>query len=87
MHRFRVAICFSLLAAPVSCHPSIHGDRHPTTETRPLERFVDVESKGALDVRVEQGDTFLVAVNIDANLLPLVGTHVAGGTLQISSDH
>jgi putative autotransporter adhesin-like protein len=85
MRRFHAAICLSLLAAPAACHPSMPGNGRPATETRPLEGFGDVESKGARDVRVEHGDAFLVAVNIDANLLPLVETHVAGGTLQIST--
>jgi hypothetical protein len=86
MRTLNAALSLSLFVLLTSCDPSVRGNGQPALETRPLEGFVDVDSKGDLDVRIEQGDTFAVAVHIDANLLPLVETRVVGETLQISSD-
>jgi hypothetical protein len=55
-------------------------------EVRSLDGFIGVECDGSFDVRVEQGDSFAVAVHIDSNLLPFVRTWVSGGALHIGSD-
>ena len=85
MRRFHAALFVTFIAPLASCFSSVHGNGEPAMETRSIEGFIDVDSKGSLDVRVEQGDTFSVAVNIDSNLLSLVETRVVGKTLVISS--
>jgi hypothetical protein len=83
MNRRSAVLCFALLLALAGCYPSVRGNGQPALETRPLEGFVDVESSGAFDVRLEHGETYSVAVAIDSNLLPLLETRVIGGTLRI----
>jgi hypothetical protein len=85
MRRFHAALFVTLTLPLASCFSSVRGNGEPAMETRNLEGFLDVDSKGSLDVRVEQGDAFSVAVNIDSNLVPLVETRVVGNTLIISS--
>ena len=85
MSRLYAAVCF-IVPLTSSCFSSVRGNGEPAMEIRSLEGFVDVDSKGSLDVRVEQSDTFSIAVNIDSNLLPLVETRVVGSTLLITSD-
>ena len=81
------ALCFSLLIPLAACEPWVDGNGQPAAETRPIDGFDAVESKGDLEVRVERGDSFQVAVNIDSNLLTLDETHLVGSTLEITSDH
>ena len=83
MTRLYAAICFVVPLA--SCFSSVRGNGEPALEIRSIDGFLDVDSKGSLDVRVEQSDTFSIVVNIDSNLLPLVETRVVGSTLLISS--
>jgi hypothetical protein len=64
----------------------IDGNGQPASETRDLSDFVAVENDGELDVRVEQGETFSVRVDIDSNLVRAVETRVDGNTLRIDSD-
>jgi hypothetical protein len=87
MNRRSAALCFAFLLSLGACYPSVRGNGQPALETRPLEGFVDVDSSGAFDVRVEHGDTYSVAVAIDSNLLPLLETRVVGTTLRITSHY
>jgi hypothetical protein len=79
--------CLSLSVTLAACDPSVQGNGQQATEVRPLGGFSAVDSESSFDVRVEQGDTFSVAVHIDSNLLPLVRTWVSGGTLHLDSYH
>ena len=87
MNRRSTALLFAFLLLPAACYPSVRGNGQPALETRSLEGFVDVDSSGAFDVRVEHGDTYSVAVAIDANLLPFLETRVVEGTLRIGSHY
>jgi len=87
MLRPSAALQLSLVLSLTGCETWVDGNGTPATETRPLDGFSGVDSKGAFDVRVEQGDSFQVAINIDSNLLPLVETRIIGSTLEITSDH
>lgn len=87
MRRLAAVFCVSPLVSFAACNPSVHGNGQPALEIRAIEGFAGVDSKGSLDVRVEQGDVFSVTVNIDSNLQPLVETRVVGSTLVISSSH
>jgi hypothetical protein len=70
-----------------ACEPWVDGNGQPAMETRAIEGFDAVDSKGDFEVRVEQGDSFQVAVNLDSNLLSLLQTRVVGSKLEITSDH
>jgi Putative auto-transporter adhesin, head GIN domain len=85
MLRLATALCVSLLLPIAACDPSVRGNGQPALEMRSLDGFAEVDSKGSLDVRIEQGDVFSVAVNIDSNLVPLIETRVVGSTLLVSS--
>ena len=85
MNRRSAALCVGFLLSLAACYPSVRGNGQPALETRPLEGFVDVDSSGAFDVRVEHADSYSVAVAIDSNLLPFLETRVVGTTLRITS--
>ena len=87
MLRLSTALRLSLVLSLTGCETWVDGNGTPATETRPLDGFSSVDSKGDFDVRVEQGDSFQVAINIDSNLMPLVETRVTGSILEITSDH
>jgi hypothetical protein len=85
MLRQNVTLFCSLSLALAACDPSVHGNGQPAMEVRSLDGFQGVASESSFDVRVEQADTFSVAVHIDSNLLPHVRTWVAGSTLYLDS--
>jgi hypothetical protein len=74
------------LAVPACFGFGVPGNGQRSTETRELGGFSRVDSRGSLDVQVEQGPAFAVTVSIDSNLIAHVDTHVAGDTLVIDLD-
>jgi hypothetical protein len=83
--RFAAPVCCAFLLA-FGCYPAVDGNGEPAVETRTIEGFNGVDCESSFDVRVEQGDAFAVAVNIDSNLVPFVRTWVSGGTLHVDSN-
>jgi Putative auto-transporter adhesin, head GIN domain len=83
---FCLAGCLALSSVALGCANVVHGNGQPASEVRPLEGFSAVVSAGSFDVKVEQRDTFLVRVDVDSNILPILRTRVSGGTLVIGSD-
>jgi hypothetical protein len=81
-----IAGCFAFSSVVLGCANVVHGNGIPASEVRPVEGFDAVESAGSFDVKVERRDTFLVRVDVDSNILPLLRTRVSGGTLIIGSD-
>jgi hypothetical protein len=69
--------------APGGC-VFVRGNGVPAHEARPLDGFIQVANRSALDVRVVQGGAFSVVVTTDANLLRLVTTEVVGDVLTVS---
>jgi hypothetical protein len=55
------------------------------TETRQVEPFEVIESKGSIDLDIHIGPQLSVAVEADDNLLDLVRTEVSGGVLEVDS--
>ncbi len=74
------------LAAPACAGFGTPGNGQRSTEARDLGGFTRVDSRGSLDVQVDQGPAFAVTVSIDSNLIGYVDTHVAGDTLVIDLD-
>ena len=85
MNRRTVALLVSMTVPMTACGWGIDGNGQPALEIRPLDGFAEIDSKGDLDLRVEHGDGYSVAVNIDSNLVRYVETRVVGTTLEIDS--
>lgn len=83
-----VALLFSLFFASCqfSTGRSITGSGNITTETRNVANFKGISVSNALDVEVEQGDTFEVIVEADDNLQQLITTSVDNGILVIGTE-
>lgn len=64
----------------------LDGNGERVEERRELERFTAVESAGAFDIRIEQGDAFEAVVRIDSNLIDHIETHVHNRRLLIEPD-
>ncbi len=65
--------------------PSLRGSGVIKTETRQVEDFDVIQSKGSIDLEVKIGPQTAVTVEADDNLLGLVRTEVADGTLVVDS--
>jgi len=72
---------WSLAAMLASGCDDTAGNGQPTQETRTLDGFTQVANHGSLDVQVAQGPSFLVVVNADGNVVPLITTKVMNGVL------
>lgn len=80
-------------ASPTSAEPAFALDIHrlwPTagagamaTENRDVGRFRGVQLSTGARVVIRQGDRDAVAVEAEANMLPLIETHVDAGTLVV----
>lgn len=62
----------------------ISGDGLLKTETRPVSGFSCVANETPFPMNVSRGDGFVVSLNVDSNLLPLVETVVDRGCLRVS---
>lgn len=65
--------------------PGVRGSGHRIGETRRVDGFDRVSVSGSFEVRIAAGTTPRLRLEGDDNLLPLVETRVAGGTLHIRS--
>jgi hypothetical protein len=66
-----------------ACDLGTDGNGMRTVEEHPQRDFSAIDNRDALDVKLEQGDTFSVAVSIDSNLQSFVRTYVNAGTLVV----
>ena len=65
--------------------PSVHGSGVIKTETRQLDSFEVIKSKGSIDLDVKIGPKFAVIVEADDNLFPVIRTEVAGKALVVDT--
>jgi hypothetical protein len=66
-----------------ACGLGTDGNGTRSVESRPEQDFTAVDNRDALDLKVEQGDTFSLVVSIDSNLQSLVRTRVDADTLVV----
>ena len=73
------------LIAFISCNKekNVKGNGVIVSENRTLEGFDKIELSGSADVFISQGSDYLVRVETDENILPLVETKVQGSELEI----
>jgi len=65
--------------------PSVHGSGVIKTETRQLDSFEVIKSKGSIDLDIKIGPQFAVSVEADDNLLPVIRTRVSGDALVVDT--
>ena len=84
MKTIHVSICSILFCLLIfSCNDTIVGSGDIITETREVSDFSKVEVEDAFDVRIMQGDEFLVEVRADDNLIDKISTTVTNGNLKV----
>jgi len=66
-----------------ACIQGTDGNGQRSTELRAVSGFTRVESRGSLDVQLDQGPAFTTTVSIDSNLQRHVETRVEGTSLII----
>lgn len=73
-----------------SCHDINNhkrGNRNVTTVTREVNgNFNKIEVSRAIDVEIEQGDSYSIEVEADSNLIENIKTTIENGVLKISTD-
>ncbi|WP_370029871.1 head GIN domain-containing protein [Flavobacterium sp. 28YEA47A] len=83
-----IALLFALFFS--SCRytneRTITGNGNVRVETRNVTDFKGINVSNALEVEVEQGDSFQVVVETDENLLSHITTSVENGILYIGTD-
>lgn len=84
-------------AAPAACagsvtemvhdmlSPGVTGSGTVKTQSRPLEGFDVVESKGSIDLDIHIGPKYAVTVEADDNLFDLIRTEIHGDSLVVDS--
>lgn len=65
--------------------PGVTGSGAIRMQSRPLEGFDVIESKGSIDLDIKLGPQYAVVVEADDNLLDLVRTQVRGESLVVDS--
>jgi len=65
--------------------PSVHGSGVIKTDTRQLDSFEVIKSKGSIDLDVKIGPQYAVVVEADENLFGVIRTEVSGGALVVDS--
>jgi len=84
MKTIQVSICSILFCLLIfSCSDALVGSGDIITETRTVNDFTKVEVEDAFDVRIIQGDEFLVEVHADDNLIDRISTEVTNGNLNV----
>ncbi len=84
MKTIHVCICSILFCLLIfSCNDAIVGSGDIITEAREVADFSKVEVEDAFDVRIMQGDEFLVEVRADDNLIERISTQVTNGNLNV----
>lgn len=67
-------------------HRGIRGSGNRVTETREIEDFDKIESKGSFDVVITAGEELGLEITFDDNLIDLIQTDVRGNTLRLGAD-
>ncbi|MEO6905727.1 MAG: head GIN domain-containing protein [Ginsengibacter sp.] len=62
---------------------SVKGDGNLKNETRQVDEFTSLSSRGPLDVQIEYGNSNSIKIEADENLLPFIETTVENGKLTI----
>ena len=75
-------ISVSLFAQPWK---SIKGDGNVKKETRQVENFTSLSSQGSIDVKINYGNSNIIQIQADENLLPYIETTVENGQLNIKT--
>jgi hypothetical protein len=70
-----------------SATPSVKGSGNVISETRKVSQFDRVAVSGSGQLSIVQGDQESLTIEADDNLLPLIKSEVAGGSLQIGPEH
>jgi len=84
MKTIQVSICSILFCLLIfSCNDALVGSGDIITETRTVNDFTKVEVEDAFDVRIMQGDEFLLEVRADDNLIDRISTQVTNGNLKV----
>lgn len=83
-------LTLTIVIALISCNDFKNqkkGDGNVTTNTREVTgNFTKVVVGKAIDVEIEQGDSYSIEVEADSNLLQHIITTIENGVLKISSD-
>jgi hypothetical protein len=61
----------------------VRGNGNMQKETRKIDGFKSVSSRGSVDLRIRQGASFSVEVEAESNILPLIETKVVGTELRV----
>ena len=78
----------ALAAATMACDLNMtRGEGDMTSETRVVGDFSRIETGAAIDVDVRIGPGSTLEVRGQSNIVPIIVTDVANGTLRIRSDH
>jgi len=79
-------VLFTMMSGLVaSCNiiGGVYGDGKVVKETRTVPSFNGIDISGAFQIYLKQGDIEEVVLEADDNIMPLIRTHVVGGTLRI----
>jgi hypothetical protein len=85
----KLALAIAVTGLFVSCSgiEGIRGSGNVITQNRNVSDFTSVKAEKGLDVTIDQGNEFQVAVEADDNVQPHIITKVENGTLIITSDY
>lgn len=77
--------CLTFLSLNSFAQPwsTIKGNGHLKKETREINNFTSVASRGMIDVQIAYGNSNQITVEADENLLPYIETSVENGKLTI----
>lgn len=84
---FYSSLLLVVLVSVSSCQygPGVEGNGQITSDTRNVKSFDQMEVSGGFTVILSQGETEVIKVEADENLIDLIVTEVRGGVLEIRS--
>jgi hypothetical protein len=86
----KIFVTLALAIAVISCNDfnnQKEGNGHVTTEKREVTGdFTKIVAGQAIDVEIEQADSYSIEVEADSNLIENIKTTIDNGVLKISSD-
>ncbi|HYE53575.1 MAG TPA: head GIN domain-containing protein [Chitinophagaceae bacterium] len=77
--------CTLMLSCDYIDGERVKGSGNIKTEDRPLTNFSSVSSYGEFDIYLTQGQSFVVRIEAEDNLLPYIETVVENGELKINT--
>jgi predicted small secreted protein len=89
MKKFSILLLLGILVSSflITGCKRVRGDGNFKSEARKMHDFKGVNLRGSMDVHLEEGDSYSVTVDADANILPYIETEVDGGELVIGSEN